>query len=53
MSDKCERLKDKNLLNDLKFLTDILRHLNILKKRLLGEGNLFPVLVVCINSVID
>jgi hypothetical protein len=35
---------------NLAFLTDILKYLNILNKRLQGEGNLFPALVGSINS---
>lgn len=50
LPDECELLKDKNWLINLAFLTDILGHLNILNKRLQGEGNLFPALVGSINS---
>lgn len=51
--DECELLRDKNWLNDLAFLTDILGHLNIFNKRFQGKGNLFPVLVGSINSFIS
>lgn len=50
LPDECELLKDKSWLINLAFLTDILGHLNILNKRLQGEGNLFPALVGSINS---
>ncbi|KAL4121156.1 hypothetical protein QTP88_013721 [Uroleucon formosanum] len=49
LPDECELLKDKSWLINLAFLTDILGYLNILNKRLQGEGNLFPALVGSIN----
>jgi hypothetical protein len=53
LPDECELLRDKNWLINLAFLTDILGHLNILNKRLQGEGNLFPALVGSINSLMS
>ncbi|XP_060861848.1 general transcription factor II-I repeat domain-containing protein 2A-like [Metopolophium dirhodum] len=50
LPDECELMRDKNWLINIAFLTDILGHLNILNKRVQGEGNLFPALVGSINS---